>query len=655
MLPHGGKHTWLILAGRGWGKTRTGAQIINQEARSGRSRRIALVAETAADARDVLVEGDSGIIKSSHPDFRPVYEPSKRKLTWPNGVIAHTYNAVEPDQLRGPQHDFAWCSVGETLVLMGDLSEKRLDEVTVGETVMTRKGPRLVKASTMTGRDREVFLVTLRGGRTILATPNHKIWVENRGFVRIDELQIGDHTCVTDVLIGVEQLGTCMESITRQENSLSENYTRKLQKNVLDQDLQDTMSTTRTKTLQIMIQTTSNTSNMVNIEDTMLLEREDRRSNEELLQSILNESGITDPRSCVNAIVVEQNTLLEHQNHENSAAQNVVISGATVESEVVSVERSPNLRDVYDITVDGEHEFFANGILVHNCDELAKWMYAQETWDMLQFGLRLGQHPRQLVTTTPRPIPVVRELVRDPFTHITRGRTLDNAANLAKTFLAKIIKKYEGTRLGRQELDAEILDDLPGALWTRAMLDKAFIRLEAVPPMEEIVVSLDPSGISDDDDEGDSVGLIVAGKNGDNGYILEDLTCREGPQEWGTRAVNAYKRWGADRIIAEVNYGGAMVEHVIRTIDPRVPVRVVHASRGKFIRAEPVSALYEQGRVRHVGAFPDLEDQMTLLTRSGYQGLGSPDRLDAAVWAITDMFIGDIETNGAVASISGLY
>lgn len=397
MYPGGGKHTWLILAGRGWGKTRTGAQIINQEARSGRSRRIALVAETAADARDVLVEGDSGIIKSSHPDFRPVYEPSKRKLTWPNGVIAHTYNAVEPDQLRGPQHDFAWC------------------------------------------------------------------------------------------------------------------------------------------------------------------------------------------------------------------------------------------------------------------DELAKWMYAQETWDMLQFGLRLGQHPRQIVTTTPRPIPVIRELVRDPFTYITRGRTLDNAANLAKTFLDKIIKKYEGTRLGRQELDAEILDDLPGALWTRAMLDRAFIRLEETPVMEEIVVSLDPSGISDDEDEGDSVGIIVAGKNGDNGYILEDLTCREGPQEWGMRAVNAYKRWGANHIIAEVNYGGAMVEHVIRTIDPNVPVRVVHASRGKVIRAEPVSALYEQRRVRHVGAFPDLEDQMTLLTRAGYQGLGSPDRLDAAVWAITDMFIGDIEINGAAAPIRGLY
>lgn len=397
MYPGGGKHTWLILAGRGWGKTRVGAQIVMDEAKSGRSKRIALVAETAADARDVLVEGDSGIIKNSNPDFMPIYEPSKRKLTWPNGVIAHTYNAVEPDQLRGPQHDFAWC------------------------------------------------------------------------------------------------------------------------------------------------------------------------------------------------------------------------------------------------------------------DELAKWMYAQETWDMLQFGLRLGQHPRQMVTTTPRPIPVVRELIRDPYTYITRGRTLDNRANLAKTFLEKIVKKYEGTRLGRQELDAEILDDMPGALWTRAMLDRAFISWEKAPVMEEIVVSLDPSGISDDDDDGDSVGIIVAGRNGDHGFILEDLTCREGPQEWGTRVVNAYKRWSADRVIAEVNYGGAMVEHVIRTIDPNVPVRIVHASRGKAIRAEPVSALYEQNRIHHLGAFPDLEDQMTLLTRAGYQGLGSPDRLDAAVWAITDMFIGDIEVNGAVASIRGIY
>lgn len=390
-------HTWLILAGRGWGKTRVGGEAVNEEALSGRSGRIALVAETAADARDVLVEGDSGILRNAPPGRRPIYEPSKRKLTWPNGAVAHTYNATEPDQLRGPQHDFAWC------------------------------------------------------------------------------------------------------------------------------------------------------------------------------------------------------------------------------------------------------------------DELAKWQYAQETWDMLQFGLRLGKHPRQIVTTTPRPIPVIRELLKDPYVYVTRGRTLDNSDNLAKSFLSKIVKKYEGTRLGRQELDAEVLDDMPGALWTREMIDRAFIRIEAIPPMERIVVAIDPSGIGSEDDDGDTIGIIVAGKNGDTAYVIEDVSTRGAPHVWARKAIDAFHRNDADCIVAEINYGGAMVVSTIRTVDEDVPVTTVHASRGKFLRAEPVSALYEQRRVRHIRAFPELEDQMTLLTRSGYQGVGSPDRLDALVWAITELMLGEPDSTGAVGTVRGLY
>jgi phage terminase large subunit-like protein len=392
----GDKSTWAILAGRGYGKTRTGAETVNDEVERGRARRLAIVAETAADARDVMVEGPSGILATANPWFMPKYEPSKRKITWPNGAIAHTYNATEPDQLRGPQHDFAWC------------------------------------------------------------------------------------------------------------------------------------------------------------------------------------------------------------------------------------------------------------------DELAKWRYAQETWDQLQFGLRIG-NPRQMVTTTPRPIPIVREILADEFTVVTRGRTLDNAANLSSKFLHRIVKRYQGTRLGRQELNAELLDDLPGALWTRQMLETALIDVMKVPPLQEIVVSVDPSGIEGDEDEGDSIGILVAGRAGDNAYILEDMSCREGPAGWAKVACDAYHRWGADRIIAERNYGGAMVRHTIHTHDKDVPYREVVASRGKFIRAEPVSALYEQGRVRHVGVFANLEDQMTMLTRAGYEGRGSPDRLDAAVWAITDLMLGEGEARAGVGEMTGIY
>ncbi|ABS68930.1 protein of unknown function DUF264 [Xanthobacter versatilis] len=385
--PPGDWLTWLILAGRGYGKTRTGAEWVRSVVcgatplSRGILGRIALVAETAADARDVMVEGESGIL-SVHPKaFRPLYEPSKRRLTWPNGAVATLYNAVEPDQLRGPQHDGAWC------------------------------------------------------------------------------------------------------------------------------------------------------------------------------------------------------------------------------------------------------------------DELAKWRYAGETWDQLQFGLRLGDKPRQVVTTTPRPIPVLKQIIAAGTSRVTRGSTHENRANLASTFLAEVVKKYEGTRLGRQELNAEILDDVPGALWTRDMLDMS--RVGFPPDLVRVVVAVDPSGTKGAEDDGDAIGIVAAGCGVDGrAYLLEDASCKLPPAGWGRRAIEVFKRWDADRLIAERNFGGAMVEHVIRSIDPDVSFREVTASRGKVARAEPIAALYEQKKVSHVGSFPDLEDQMCSFTPSGYIGAGSPDRADAAVWALTELMLG---------------
>lgn len=386
--------TWLILSGRGWGKTRVGAETTIMFAERGWAGRIALIGETAADCRDVMIEGDSGILRCSRPDFMPIYQPSKRLLTWPNGAIAHTYNAVEPDQLRGPQHDFAWS------------------------------------------------------------------------------------------------------------------------------------------------------------------------------------------------------------------------------------------------------------------DELAKWQYAQETWDQLQFGLRLGRQPRQVVTTTPRPIPLVRELIKDPTVRVTRGRTMDNAGNLAASFMGKIQSRYAGTRLGRQELDGEILDDAPGALWTRAMIDQAIEsgKRAAVPSdpadpkwgafFERIVVAIDPSGTEGDDDEADDVGIVAAGRGYDGrGYIISDLTANVSPLVWGRLAVSEYHRLVANIVVGERNFGGAMVKFVVYTADSTVPFEEVTASRGKAVRAEPISSLYEQGRVSHIGAFPDLEDEMVMMTNTGYMGARSPNRLDAMVWALSHLML----------------
>lgn len=380
--PEGEWSTWLVLSGRGFGKTRSGTEWLREKWKSGCGR-MAIVAETAADARDVLVEGQSGVLAVSPKHERPLYEPSKRRLTWPNGAVATLYNGTEPDQLRGPEHDAA---------------------------------------------------------------------------------------------------------------------------------------------------------------------------------------------------------------------------------------------------------------LV---DELAKYREAQDTWDNLQFGLRLGTRPQAMVTTTPRPIPIIKSIMADPGTVMTRGSTFDNAANLPARFLDTVRAKYEGTRLGRQELYAEILDDLPGALWSREDIDKSRIRPPA-PDLRRIVVAVDPSGTRGDEDDGDSIGIVVAGLGVDGrGYVLADRTCKLSPDGWGRRAVEAYREFKADRIVAERNFGGAMVEHVIRTVDARASFKEVTASRGKVARAEPVAALYEQGRVSHIGTFPELEDQMVNIDAGGYVGNGSPDRADALVWALTELMLGE--------------
>lgn len=374
--PAGDWRVWLILAGRGWGKSRTGAETVQEWVISGRYRRLALIAETAADARDVLVEGPSGLLSIAPPWFRPKYEPSKRRVTWPNGAVATTYSGEKPDQLRGPEHDAAWA------------------------------------------------------------------------------------------------------------------------------------------------------------------------------------------------------------------------------------------------------------------DELAKWRYP-DAWDQLQFGLRRGSDPRVVVTTTPRPIKIIRDLVKDLHTYVTRGSTYDNRANLAAPFLAQVVKRYEGTRLGRQELDAEILDDVPGALWTRAILERAYA--PKAPDLRRVVVAIDPA--SEGGEDQCEHGIVAAGVgHDDRGYILDDWSLRGSPEAVCNKALSLYDLREADALIVEKNNGGEWIPAVFRSIRQNAPVKKVHASRGKVTRAEPVAALYEQGRISHVGQLAALEDQMVMFTPEGLASGGAADRVDALVWAITNLF-----------------
>ena len=267
-------------------------------------------------------------------------------------------------------------------------------------------------------------------------------------------------------------------------------------------------------------------------------------------------------------------------------------------------------------------------------DEPAKWRYGQDAWSNMEFGLRLGEMPRVVATTTPRPIPLIKRLAYDPKTHVTKGSPYENLNNLSPTFKDAVLAQYEDTRLGRQEIYADILEDAPGALWSQELIE--LHRLTRFPEFRRVVVSIDPAVTSGEDS--DETGIIVAGLSEEGqAYILADGSGRYKPQEWALKAIALLNEWEADRIIAEVNNGGDMVEQTLRTVSRNVPYRAVRASKGKYSRAEPVSALYEQGKVHHCGLFAALEDQMCSFEPGTTSW--SPDRMDALVYALSDLMI----------------
>lgn len=271
------------------------------------------------------------------------------------------------------------------------------------------------------------------------------------------------------------------------------------------------------------------------------------------------------------------------------------------------------------------------------CDEIGKWRNDRATWDMLQFGLRLGTAPRQLVTTTPRPTALLREIIAADDTITVRMRTSDNAANLSRAFLKAVDERYGGTLLGRQELDGEMISERAGALWQRVLLE----RCRGAPPgdLVRIVVAVDPPATSKA--TSDACGIVVAGLDGNGiGWVLGDHSIKAAkPVAWASRVSAAYEAAGADCVIAEVNQGGDMVTEVLQSVAPNLPVRTVRATRSKRVRAEPVAALYEQGRVRHSHHMPELEDEMCDFAVDGLTHGRSPDRMDALVWALTALML----------------
>lgn len=634
--------------------TRCGAEWIRSQVETGKSKRIALVGRTAADVRDVIVGGESGILAISPPWFKPEYVPSKRRLLWPNGAIATTYTADEPDQLRGPQHDAAWCFIAGTMVLTPD-GERPIESIQEGDLVVTRFGARKVIAASV--RESSVGKVTFSSGSALIGTPDHPICAI-LGWTRLDELQVGDQVCAIDALNGAANAGTGTEKVVALITSeptnpccLSGRY-----------DFIERFGRRLTELFRLVLKfiTETKTNSITLSKISSAWKRDAIRLSTE--SSILSRVKIGQP-TLLNRFPVSAATLnfcesesltdrvVQSASHEwlrtgekkqgaaHAAVPSFEAGSETTVVNVASTWQPMGVSVVHCLKVEGQPEYVANGIVVHNCDELAAWRYP-EAWDQLMFGLRLGKDPRAVVTTTPRPTPIIRDLISQKDTHLTTGSTYENQANLAKRFIDKIISKFEGTRLGRQELYAEMLDDAPGALWKREQIEalrflSTHEKPRKLPDMKRIIVAVDPSVSADADNA--ATGIVVIGLGADmHGYCLEDASLvQPTPNEWAIEVDRVYRKHNADLVVGEVNQGGDLIEANVRTVNPNINYKSVRAMRGKYIRAEPIAGLTEQGKIHHVGHFAELEDELCQWEPD--QGMKSPNRLDAYVWGFTEV------------------
>lgn len=659
-IPAGKWTNWLLLAGRGYGKTRVGAETIRDFVVQRGYKAVGLIGPTASDARDTMIDGKGGssLLEVSHPDERLEYFPTKRRLQWGNGAQGSAFSAEEPERLRGPQHDIMWCLSGDSMVLMSDGSESRIDEIGPGDWVRTTGGRREVLS--VSSRWSELVELVLVDGRRLVGSGEHPVLTEF-GWKRLGRLTKYDKVYLW------KENGDKTSRDTSAATKAAGSST-------------GTGSSTRKPTAPFLRAATFITrmaSRATTGLRTLWLSRQSRTSStthRRLLGGSASGAGnrLSRPGTLSIASLAGRGPMRQPENSLNGSAstvERVLCQGA----EAIAVKGVSTLAQgglVYNLEVDGEHDFIANGIVTHNCDELAAWRYLEETWDMAMFGLRLGSEPKNIITSTPKPVGLLKELARSAVpshemrdgmvveTVITRGSTMENSDNLAPQFLETLMKKYEGTRLGRQELYAEILDDNPNALFSQDDIDSSRVERESgslrsgrevsfrfrlsqgaersqkfSTTLEEIVVAVDPSMSADVTSDETGIVVMALGKDG-HLYVLEDGSGVMSPNDWASRVVRLYEKYNADCVVAEVNQGGDLVENTIRTVEKdlsigRLNYKKVRASKGKVSRAEPVAAMLEQGRIHHVDDFPKLEDQLVTFS-PGYQR--SPDRLDAYVW-----------------------
>jgi len=662
--PEGDWNTFLALAGRGWGKTRAAAEWVRDQVKSGK-KRLAYVCATNSDIEKVFVKGDSGILNctwegdKNHKGVvigRPFWSPTKRTLFWyRNGVESNKdrdliakvecFSAEEPERLRGPQFESAACFVAGTLVETST-GKKPVESIRPKDLVLTTTGlHQVINTSQM---PRQVGKTIFSDGSYLEGTEEHPIYTQ-RGWVALSELKLGDEvwklSAYTTMMCGSSvQTGTTPMATRDSTERLPETTWGKLM---------GMISTTLMGIKQTITQATSKNSQDQSISNSIIVRGVSQKGNlwekekPLVLTAEKNSSVNVFPWVGRSAYLANVNEKWKSRKKFALASNAAKSSGHTQGLCVVSVASTwqpTAVKTVYNLHVETTQEYYANGILTHNCDELCAWNKDKETWDMLQFCLRLGKHPKVFIATTPKSTALLREIMKNEKTIIVSGSTYDNADNLASTYIEKLKADYEGTRLGKQEIYAEVLTENEGSLWTAEMVDRCQIERDEVPDLQRVVISVDHATTSNT--ESDETGIIVAGLDYNGvAYILEDHTFKGLPEEWASKAIELYYKeyfkCSPSKIIYEKNQGGDLIPTLVRTIDDSVPLRGVFASNSKIARAEPVSSLYERNMVKHVRnpengqSLTELETQMTTFEPLGKHK--SPDRYDAMVWALTDL------------------
>lgn len=668
--PLGDWDTWLLLGGRGSGKTAAAARFTHEHVTGppclpglAGGHRVAIIAPTFGDALDACVHGPSGL-RSFDPAIRSVQTAGGTFVRWPGGAEAKLFGAYTPEDVERLRAGGNRCLAGSTLVRTPS-GAWPISLIRDGDLVLTRSGARRVLHSGMTQLSARLWRLETDIG-DIFATADHEV-LTARGWLPVRLLSVGDilstwlasepsHSSSTRAFDSTR----CATATTIPAGAAcciatsgSESAGR------FQTALTSTTSSEETNTRSTSTGSTSCQSGTISTstpERTPGIGMALWPPGPESRMSRWSASGAAAPsrldgRRAASALTIVASGAIEPP-RPSPHTRGDCASCAALSSQPWQVEprghahavvrrSSPTNRvePVYDLMVEHDHEFYAGDIVVANClayaEELAAWRFLEPCWDHLQFGLRLGAHPRLVAATTPKPRALLKRLLADPTTAVTHATTHDNP-HLAPGVRARLEARYGGTALGRQELQGLLIEEVEGALWTPAMLE---CRRSVPQDLVRVVVAVDPSGGASED--ADEQGIIVAGLGSDGrGYVLADRSCRLSPAGWGRRAVAAAQDFAADAIVVERNYGGDMAEAVVlgaaRELDVTLRVKMVTASRGKRLRAEPVVALYEQGKVSHVEPFDELEGQM--LTWTPESGT-SPDRLDALVWALTELLV----------------